>query len=173
MINEKLFLANQCLAEDLSRELAMRNLRIVFAESCTAGLISGILAQVPGISKWLCGSSVTYMESVKRQWLGVDPEVLRRHTAVSPEGTESMARAVLERTETADFSLAITGHLEPSLSESGAVAFVGLAFRVDQGIQVGSVNRFPLPGNDRLERQWSAAQITLRSAVAYLQGEVD
>lgn len=169
MINENLFHANQRLSEELAQEMALKNRRIVIAESCTAGLVSGILAQVPGISKWLCGSSVTYMESVKRQWLGLDAALLTCHTAVSAEVTESMARAVLERTEAADFSVAITGHLEPLQSEVGAVAYVGLAFRDGKEIRVGLVSRFSLPGKDRLERQWAAAQSALRLAVSFLQ----
>ena len=57
--------------------------KVVFAESCTAGLISAAMAGVPGISQFLCGSFVTYREAAKQEMLNVPPELIRKHTAVS------------------------------------------------------------------------------------------
>ena len=47
-----------------------REVRVVFAESCTAGMVSATLAAVPGISDYLCGSMVTYRPEIKENWLG-------------------------------------------------------------------------------------------------------
>ena len=44
------------LAQSLANCLNQRQVGVVFAESCTAGLVAASLAQVPGISRWLCGS---------------------------------------------------------------------------------------------------------------------
>ncbi len=87
--------------------------RLVLAESCTGGTLSGALMQVPGVSKVFCGSAVTYREDTKVNWLGVRPETLRLHSAVSAETTEEMARGVLWATPEADIGFAVTGHYGP------------------------------------------------------------
>ena len=62
----------QAKAEVVATRLAERQERLVLAESCTGGLICATLATIPGISQWLCGSSVVYRETTKRDWLGID-----------------------------------------------------------------------------------------------------
>ncbi len=70
-------------AGQLAKTLKQQGVKVVFAESCTGGLIAASLAQLPGISDWLCGSAVTYRNETKRQWLGVSGENLIRRGAVS------------------------------------------------------------------------------------------
>ena len=102
--------------------------KIVFAESCTAGLVSATMAGVPGISDYLCGSFVTYRESAKQSMLGISPAELEHHTAVSKVVSESMARNSLERMEEATWSAAITGHLGPGAPvELDGKVFVAIA----------------------------------------------
>ena len=86
----------------LATALKEQRSRIVFAESCTAGMVSGLLAAVPGISEHLCGSLVTYRDDSKRQWLSIPAEVLEQHTAVSADVTERMAIEALQRTPEAN-----------------------------------------------------------------------
>lgn len=87
--------------------------QVVFAESCTAGLVAASLAIVPGISRSLCGSLVTYREACKTAWLGVEPQLLDSFTAVSREVTAAMAKGALQRTTEANWAAAVTGHLGP------------------------------------------------------------
>ena len=101
------------LAGDVAALLEQRDQRLVLAESCTAGLISATLAVVPGISAHFCGSSVVYRERTKKQWLGVDSEMLRRWTAVSQQATAAVTQGVLQQTDEATLALGITGHLGP------------------------------------------------------------
>lgn len=169
MIDESLFDRSQKLAFQLAEQLEQSERQMVFAESCTAGLATGILAQVPGISKWLAGSSVTYMEEVKAGWLGIDPELIARHTAVSSEVTEAMASSVLQRTGAADFAVAITGHLEPGASEQGCLVYLAVAYRQGDQVHVRPVVHTPLEGKRRLDRQWEAATIALNLAVDHLR----
>ena len=86
---------------------------IVFAESCTAGLIAATCGRIPGVSEVLAGSSVVYQLATKTAWLGVPPETLSRHGAVTEEVSREMAKGVLQSTPHADVSLSITGHLGP------------------------------------------------------------
>ncbi len=84
------------LAKAVARQLAKLRVRIVFAESCTAGLVSATLARVPGISEWHCGSAVVYRERTKEAWLDVPRAEIDRFTAVSEAVARRMAVGVLQ-----------------------------------------------------------------------------
>jgi len=99
----------------LSNCLESLNCRIVFAESCTAGLVSATLSRIPGISAWHCGSAVTYRNDSKHQWLGIPIEWLEPPGPgpVSEPVARAMALGVLEMTPEAHLSVSVTGHLGP------------------------------------------------------------
>lgn len=140
--------------------LAARDRRIVFAESCTAGLVSAWLARVPGISDYLCGSAVTYREATKTAWLGIPTEVLQHHTAVSGVVTEMMASAALEKTPEAHIAAAVTGHLGPNAPpEQDGLVYVAIAVRLpgSKGIATGQASEYRLAADSRLLRQREAA----------------
>jgi len=96
--------------------LLSRSWKICFAESLTAGLAAAILAEAPGASRVLAGSSVTYSEELKQRWLGVPAEVLDRDGAVSEACARLMAEGAL-RASGADVAVALTGYAGP---EGGA-----------------------------------------------------
>ena len=156
---------------DASRELAdaleQTRIRIVFAESCTAGLVAASLAGVPGISAWLCGSAVTYQEKTKSDWLGVTSSDLEAFTAVSEQVTTSMAIGVLAKTTTADLAVAVTGHLGPGAPPPlDGVIFIAATRRLASDGRVRSVSesaapkvsrwRFELASKTRVDRQVEA-----------------
>jgi competence/damage-inducible protein CinA-like protein len=85
---------------------------IAVAESCTGGLLAGRLTLKPGSSKWFAGGVVAYSNEAKAELLGVDPEVIGRHGAVSPEAAEAMADGAIERFG-ADVGVAVTGIAGP------------------------------------------------------------
>ena len=101
------------LAAQIFAELETSNAVVVLAESCTAGLIAATLARVPGMSRRLAGSFVVYQIDSKVAWLGIDPDLIRRHDVVSREVAEAMAIKALDHTPHASIALAITGHLGP------------------------------------------------------------
>ena len=120
-------------AVELARVLDAKRCRIVFAESCTAGLACATLAAVPGISKRLCGAFVTYRDSAKREMLGVPAKDLEIEGAVSVAVARYMAEGALERTPEARIAVSITGHLGPEApAELDGLAFIGLARRGDK-----------------------------------------
>ena len=171
MIHQSLVEATERLAGELARQLGIRSIKIVFAESCTAGLVSALLAQVPGISKWLCGSAVTYQEETKQSWLQVDSEMLSKHSAVSSQVTEAMARNALINTPHAELAVAVTGHLEPTYNQEAtdgkleSIAYVVVGFRRNQQIVLGCPTRLVLHEGTRVNRQWEAACRVLEIAV--------
>lgn len=95
-----------------------KGLCIVTAESCTAGALATLLADTPGAGDCLHGGLVTYAKSCKTELLGVSPSVIARHTAVSREVVERMARGALAACG-ADIAVAITGVLGPEPDEDG------------------------------------------------------
>jgi len=149
-------------AKVLARLLAERKCRVVFAESCTAGLVSASLAQVPGISAWHCGSAVTYREATKEAWIGVNAKTLARHSAVSRLVACQMARGVLEQTPEADWSASITGHLGPGApAEFDGVCYIAVAKRAGRQIQIMDIERCELEQKTRVRRQREAASLVL------------
>jgi len=89
-----------------------RAIRIVTAETCTAGLVSGCLTSVPGASKTFERGFVLYHDSAKATGLGVPEAVSRQYGAVSAEVTKGLAEGALAHS-TAGASVAITGYAGP------------------------------------------------------------
>lgn len=86
--------------------------RLGLAESCSGGLLAARITNVPGASGYLAGSVVAYSNDAKTALLGVDPGLIERHGAVSPQVAEAMARGALERFE-ADVAVSVTGIAGP------------------------------------------------------------
>ena len=87
-------------------------LTLATAESCTGGLVSARLTDVPGSSDVFLGGIVSYSNEAKMRQLGVSPEVLERHGAVSAEAAEAMAEGA--RTALgADAVVSVTGIAGP------------------------------------------------------------
>lgn len=149
-------------AKKLATLLADQKVRIVLAESCTAGLASAILAQNPGISQWHCGSAVTYREATKQAWLDVAASDLKQFSAVSEPVAVQMALGVLEKTPEADFAASITGHLGPDAPESlEGVVFVAIAQRANSATELRGMRRIELQATQRADRQNEAAATML------------
>ncbi len=82
-------------AEALLLELQRRSLMLATAESCTGGLICGLLTEVPGASAVLERGVVTYSNAAKTELLGVDTGLITRRGAVSEEVARAMAEGAL------------------------------------------------------------------------------
>ena len=82
------------------------------AESCTGGLITKRLTDIPGSSAVVWGGCVTYTNQAKEILLGVNPETIRRHTEVSEEVASEMARGVRLHLGT-DIGVSTTGYAGP------------------------------------------------------------
>ena len=110
--------------------LKKRGLKVVFAESCTGGLVAGALTRVPGISEYHCGGMVVYRNATKQAYLGISKKLLENPGPVSAEVAIEMATRVLDLTREADVAAAVTGHLGPGAPpEFDGVIFFAIALR--------------------------------------------
>lgn len=82
------------------------------AESCTGGLIAGLITSVPGSSDILNCGFVTYSNDAKTRLIGVSAELITLHGAVSEEVARAMAEGALAHSG-ADVSIAVTGVAGP------------------------------------------------------------
>jgi nicotinamide-nucleotide amidase len=83
------------LASQLGRQLIRRQLMVATAESCTGGLVSSALTDIAGSSAWFERGFVTYSNHAKIEMLGVPPDLIETHGAVSEEVARAMAEGAL------------------------------------------------------------------------------
>ncbi len=134
------------LARVVGRLLREAGSTVALAESCTGGLASTMLTEVPGSSDYFLGSIVSYANDAKANLLGVSEDTLRRHGAVSAEAASEMALGGLGRFG-ADFAVAITGIAGPDGgSREKPVGTVHFALAVRGGEVSGKKRLF---GGDR------------------------
>ena len=96
-------------------------------ESCTGGLLSAVITDVPGSSAYFRGGFVSYSNEMKVA-LGVDARLIETHGVVSAQVAEAMAKAARQRLG-ADIGLAVTGVAGPDPLEGKppGLAYIGIA----------------------------------------------
>lgn len=105
-------LALLSLAAAILDEARAKGLRIATAESCTGGLIAGLLTEIPGSSDVFERGFVTYSNESKEDMLGVPPALIAAHGAVSADVARAMAQGALVHSR-ADVAVAVTGIAGP------------------------------------------------------------
>jgi nicotinamide-nucleotide amidase len=100
------------LQECVGRLLAAAGKTFSTAESCTGGTISQLITSIPGSSGYFLGGVTSYANSVKTGVLGVDPQIIEKHGAVSSECVAAMAEGVRKLTGS-DYSAATSGIAGP------------------------------------------------------------
>jgi len=113
--------------------LRARRATVSVAESCTGGMLGERFTSVSGSSDYFAGGFITYTNAMKIELLGVSPEILEEHGAVSKQTAEAMAIGARRRTNSS-YALSITGAAGPDAptgpgSESAPVGtvYVGIA----------------------------------------------
>ncbi len=99
--------------EEIGDALRKEEISISTAESCTGGLISHILTNVPGSSEYYKGGVIAYANEVKENVLHVSKDILKAKGAVSAECAMAMAKGVRELLRT-DVGIATTGIAGPT-----------------------------------------------------------
>ncbi len=136
-------LVNQKLISSIGEQFSLRNLTLSTAESCTGGLLGGVLTSKPGASEWYRGGVITYSNEAKINVLSVPPEILEAHGAVSRETALAMVIGVRSLFES-DISFSVTGIAGPGGGTPdkpiGTVwmALAGKTIRIEKQVFAGS-----------------------------------
>jgi nicotinamide-nucleotide amidase len=147
----------ETMEEVVGLRLAVGGFTLAVAESCTGGLISQRLTEVPGSSVYFMEGVVTYSNDAKIRSLGVDAELIEKHGAVSAEVAEAMAEGVRHRADT-DFGVAVTGIAGPGGgTEEKPVGLVFIALSDDAHTEH---RKLMIPGDRHLIR-WCSSQAAL------------
>lgn len=93
--------------------LRQRGLRLAVAESCTGGLVSHLITNIPGSSTYFMGGVIAYAYEAKVRLLGVSWRTLEKHGAVSQETVLEMASGV-RKSLAADIGISVSGIAGPS-----------------------------------------------------------
>ncbi len=141
--------------------------RLGLAESCSGGLLAARITDLPGASAYMAGGAVAYSNEAKVELLGVDPNLIEAHGAVSPQVAAAMASGALERFG-ADISVAITGVAGPQGgSEDKPVGYVCFDARLAGGPQIA---RDPVIPGDRQDIRERSALVGMHLVRILLSG---
>jgi len=150
------------VAARLVEALTGRHYTLALAESCTAGLVSDLVARVSGASAALWGSFVCYSPEAKKRMLGIDGAFLEKHGLVSAETAGKMALNALDIADV-DIGASVTGLAGPlgdgSETPVGTV-FVAIARKIN-GEAAVNVKPFFFHG--------TRAEIRMQAALAVIE----
>ena len=102
----------EALETQIVRLLIEHQQTLALAESCTGGYLAHRVTNVPGASAVFTAGLVTYSNAAKQRFLGVRPETLEKHGAVSEPVAREMAEGARRVCET-DYAIAVTGIAGP------------------------------------------------------------
>jgi nicotinamide-nucleotide amidase len=154
-------------SEELLANLRAAGLKLVTAESCTGGLLAGVLTEMAGSSDVFERGFVTYANTAKREVLGVPAAMLAEHGAVSEPVARAMAEGALVHSH-ADIAVSVTGITGPGGgSAAKPVGLVHIAAARRGGVvlhrecRFGDIGRSPV----RLASVEAALQLVARAAL--------
>ena len=152
--------------DQVAQLLAGRSLGL--AESCSGGLMAARVTERAGSSAYFSGGVVSYSNEAKAALLGVEPALIERHGAVSPEVAEAMADGALARFG-ADTALAITGVAGPGGgTEAKPVGYVCWCAKLADGRALIRDTRLP---GDRAEVRDRSTTVGMHLLRRLLRGE--
>jgi nicotinamide-nucleotide amidase len=126
----------------VGRLLTKRQLTVATAESCTGGLIGHRLTQVPGSSAYLDRGVICYSNRAKTELLGVPPELIEKHGAVSAEVAAAMAEGIRTRAGVS-VGLSVTGIAGPGgATPTKPVGLVYIGLNAEDGTAITKEHRF-------------------------------
>lgn len=131
----------QCLefSQRINLTLRKRHKTLSVAESCTGGLLSHIITEIPHASDFFLMSVVSYSIMSKIKCLNVNPDIINIYGVVSKEASEEMALGI-KVLAGSDYSISTTGNLGPSALDDKPVGLVYISVCSDLGIQTREFN---------------------------------
>lgn len=152
--NENIYTTKEeeTLEEVVVQLLHQKNFTLATAESCTGGLLTGRLVNVPGVSDILKEGFITYSNEAKAKYLGVQESTLETYGAVSSQTADEMVRGVA-KAASSDAGIAITGIAGPDGgTEEKPVGLVYIACFVQNKV---TIKEYRMKGNREKIREQS------------------
>lgn len=144
------------IEEALVKKMTGKGVRLILAESCTGGLISKLITDIPGASKVLLGGLVVYDDRMKKKLLDIDSATLDRSGAVSFDTAFAMINGLRRITE-AEYYISVTGIAGPdggSLEKPVGTVFIGFGKKDESAVM-----RFQFGGNREDVRSRTAMKV--------------
>ena len=158
----------ECLEREVAELLTERGLTVAAAESCTGGLLSKRLTDIPGSSRFFIGGIVAYSAQAKISMLGVDPGLIKEKGAVSREAALAMADGAREKLG-AGIGVGITGIAGPDSDGSGLeVGIVFIALTTKEASVCESLHLPCEPGRDTADTKRDSLETARDAPVAEL-----
>lgn len=167
--NFKLFFKqlNTNTEQSIARIMFNKSITVSVAESCTGGLVSSRLTDVPGSSVYIKENYVTYSNEAKVKLLGVSEETLKNHGAVSEECAKEMAEGLFKETG-CDIALITTGIAGPGGTTKEKK--VGLLYTAVKNKYSTKVKKFELnPNYKRKTMKYLFSQKALEFLLEFLK----
>lgn len=142
------------LAQRVGAALQAKGMMLATAESCTGGGVGQAITDIPGSSAWFDCGFITYSNTAKARLLGVAPELIERHGAVSEEVADAMAKGALANSG-AQIAVATTGIAGPGGAVPGKP--VGTVYFGWARNGHSNVERMVFAGDRQAVRQQSVA----------------
>jgi nicotinamide-nucleotide amidase len=155
---------DETLEGKVGKLLTQLNLTLAVAESCTGGLITHRLTNVPGSSDYLERAVISYSNRSKEEILGISPQTLKDYGAVSPQTATAMAEGI-RRLARSDIGLSVTGIAGPgggTEEKPVGLVYIALAYGAET-----RCHRYQLHGN-RTTIKRRSAQTALDNLRRYL-----
>jgi PncC family amidohydrolase len=154
---------------EVGRLLQKHGLKLALAESCTGGLISSRITDIPGSSEYFLGGVVSYAYEAKVELLGVSWDTLKAHGAVSEQTVLEMARGARKALNT-DIAVAVSGIAGPggaTPDKPVGTTWVGLV-----AADTEQARRFQFSGT-RVQNKAASAEAALQLLFDYLNGRLE
>jgi PncC family amidohydrolase len=161
--------ALEVAASRLGNALRSHGWRMATAESCTGGLIGHAITAVPGSSDYYVGGVICYWNRAKELELGVPPELIAEHGAVSPEVAASLADGARRRFNV-DVAVAVTGIAGPEGGTSGkpvGLAYLAVAHRGHPPVVERELWPFDRDGNKRASALRALELLTIEATSSH------
>ncbi|MDO8927146.1 MAG: CinA family protein [Sideroxyarcus sp.] len=154
------------LARQVGEALMQYGMTLVTAESCTGGGVAQAVTRISGSSAWFDRGFVTYSNESKEEMLGVSPETLEQHGAVSEATVREMADGAMQYSR-AKVALSVSGIAGPTGgTPEKPVGTVWFAWATGDNVQTAC---HQLSG-DRDAIRAKAVQISLQGVINLLNG---
>ena len=133
-------------AQNNLKKLTHNKLKISFAESCTGGLISTIITEIPNASKIFELSLITYSNQSKIKLLNIDPNIIKKYGAVSANCAQEMAKGLIKYNY-CNIAISITGIAGPNSDNTNkniGLVYICLIYNdkiITNKLQLGNLTR--------------------------------